>query len=179
MKAEFQHIKSRGFTIIELLIVIVIIAILAALVIVAYIGIQQRAGDSSRFAELKAWQKQFQLYAAQENGTFPIMPNGAYCLGVGFPNSDGSGLGNCRDLGWEASRHTVSPALNTELAKVGTLPNGPRKGPGKDGSLGPYVTYNTTQIILTNIFAGSCPAGTVAGYSYGDARMCTITLTKP
>ncbi len=41
-----KQTKSRGFTIVELLIVIVIIAILAAITIVAYNGIQNRANLS-------------------------------------------------------------------------------------------------------------------------------------
>ena len=36
------YTKSRGFTIVELLIVIVVIAILAAITVVAYNGIQNR-----------------------------------------------------------------------------------------------------------------------------------------
>lgn len=42
-----KQTKSRGFTIVELLIVIVVIAILAAITIVAYNGIQKRATATS------------------------------------------------------------------------------------------------------------------------------------
>ena len=42
-----QMKKDRGFTIVELLIVIVVIGILAAIVIVAYNGVQSRARDSN------------------------------------------------------------------------------------------------------------------------------------
>ena len=42
-----NNIKSRGFTIVELLIVIVVIAILAAISIVAYNGIQNRGKASA------------------------------------------------------------------------------------------------------------------------------------
>ena len=41
------HTNQKGFTIVELLIVIVVIAILAAISIVAYTGIQQRARESA------------------------------------------------------------------------------------------------------------------------------------
>lgn len=42
-----KQTKSSGFTIVELLIVIVVIAILAAITIVAYNGIQDRANTTA------------------------------------------------------------------------------------------------------------------------------------
>lgn len=44
--------KQEGFTIVELLIVIVVIAILAAISIVAFTGVQQRARDSERASDV-------------------------------------------------------------------------------------------------------------------------------
>ena len=54
----------RGFTIVELLIVIVVIAILAAVSVVAYGGVQQRARDSERRAELNSLKNVLHLYQA-------------------------------------------------------------------------------------------------------------------
>ena len=66
---------SEGFTIVELLIVIVVIAILAAISIVAYTGIQQRARDNTRISDLKSIQKIVELYKV-ENGTYPLSSGG-------------------------------------------------------------------------------------------------------
>ena len=46
------EMQPKGFTIVELLIVIVVIAILAAITIVAFTGIQQRARDSAAKSDL-------------------------------------------------------------------------------------------------------------------------------
>ena len=63
--------KQKGFTIVELLIVIVVIAILAAITIVAFNGVQQRARASAASASLASGKKKLELYKA-ENGTYPL-----------------------------------------------------------------------------------------------------------
>lgn len=70
---------TSGFTIVELLIVIVVIAILAAISIVAYNGIQERARFAAMRSDLSSLNKAIQLYYAQ-NGSYPITPNP--CNGV-------------------------------------------------------------------------------------------------
>jgi len=52
-----KQIKSKGFTIVELLIVIVVIAILAAITIVAYNGIQNRAKTTALASAAETVQK--------------------------------------------------------------------------------------------------------------------------
>jgi len=62
--------KSKGFTIVELLIVIVIIAILATLVIVTFTGIQAKARDSQRQTDINAVDSHLEAFYA-ENGYYP------------------------------------------------------------------------------------------------------------
>ena len=62
--------KAYGFTIVELLIVIVVIAILAAISIVAYRGIQDRANDSSARSAARQAATKLQV-AFAENDTYP------------------------------------------------------------------------------------------------------------
>ncbi len=63
--------RQVGFTIVELLIVIVIIGILAAIVIVAYNGITSQARESAVKSDLANARKKLTLYKV-DNGTFPI-----------------------------------------------------------------------------------------------------------
>ena len=77
-------IRSRGFTIVELLIVIVVIAILAAITIVAYTGIQERARVSGFTDAVRKVEKAFQLKAtADERSSYWREQD---LLGTGNPN---------------------------------------------------------------------------------------------
>lgn len=64
--------KQPGFTIVELLIVIVVIGILAAITIVAYSGIQTRARDSFRSNDMGQIKKAIELYYV-DNGFYPTV----------------------------------------------------------------------------------------------------------
>ncbi len=65
---------NRGFTIVELLIVIVVIGILAALVIVTYNGIQQKARDTERKTDINAIASHLEAFNAQ-SGRYPTLAN--------------------------------------------------------------------------------------------------------
>jgi|GEM_PF-1516965 len=63
--------RGLGFTIVELLIVVVVIGILAAIVIVAYNGITKQATDSAVRSDLAQVAKKLELFKA-EKGRYPI-----------------------------------------------------------------------------------------------------------
>lgn len=127
-----------GFTIVELLIVIVVIAILAAISVVAYTGIQNRASSTAILSEATQWKKLFQAYKAA-NGSYPSpVANGdpatsggpgssalsRYCLGTGFPNSH-CYVANSGTF-YSVAESTGSYLLS-QLSSIGAPPAGTRK----------------------------------------------------
>lgn len=94
-----KQTKKRGFTIVELLIVIVVIAILAAVTVVGYSGIQSQAKNTTFLAAMDAYEKAMRLYYAAY-GTFPStrLDSGVYeqtCLGEDFVATAGFSEGKC------------------------------------------------------------------------------------
>ena len=84
MWAKYKN--QTGFTIVELLIVIVVIAILAAITIVAYNGIQTRSNNTKTISAVQGYVKLLQQYNVDNND----YPNARSCLGTGYP------AGGCR-----------------------------------------------------------------------------------
>jgi len=108
--------KGRGFTIVELLIVIVVVAILAVISIVAYSGIQQRARDNVRKQDVATIAKALQLYAV-DNGA--LMHTGSGCGGYGngggwYGYEGGSGyttsISNCLINGKYINKEILDPS---------------------------------------------------------------------
>lgn len=62
---------QKGFTIIELLVVIIVIAILAAITIIVYPQIIQRANESAVKAELAQLSKKIELYKVENDDKYP------------------------------------------------------------------------------------------------------------
>lgn len=69
--------KQRGFTIVELIIVIVVIAILASLTVIAYRSVQRGAVLSKTIADLSAINDGVKIYQAKK-GSYPISPGSTW-----------------------------------------------------------------------------------------------------
>lgn len=95
--------KQKGFTIVELLIVIVVIAILAAISVVAYNGIQNRANDTAVQSDLSSIGKKI---ASEQiiNDTLPV--------------ASSTGLQN---LGLRVSKNSYSEGYNNGSGNYNAL----------------------------------------------------------
>ncbi|MBC7459380.1 prepilin-type N-terminal cleavage/methylation domain-containing protein [Candidatus Saccharibacteria bacterium] len=71
MKKHITITRKQGFTIVELLIVIVVIGILAAITIVTFNGVQNNAKFAREKADMNAINKVILLYYA-DNGFYPV-----------------------------------------------------------------------------------------------------------
>lgn len=136
-----MRINKSGFTIVELLIVIVVIAILAAISIVAYNGIQSRAENTKTANSLAAYAKVVTLYSADQ-GVYPTPATSYPCLGsVSYcGNMTDSGAG-CEGSG----RASPGPAFKTQLASYASnLPDPSTQSMNCGGKNYSGAWYNVT-----------------------------------
>jgi len=153
---------SKGFTIVELLIVIVVIAILAVITIVAYNGIQNYAKTSASKSAVSQASKKIMVYAATNSEQLPA-------------DLATAGLVNTADTTYQYTRNTnVSPNLycitttsngiSSHIATNGPVTDGPC--PGHTGTP-PAVAAS----------GGACPSGfiVIPGSSlYSTQAFCVM-----
>lgn len=186
----WAHSKTRGFTIVELLIVIVVIAILAAITVVAYNGIQQRTRNASRFTEASQVAKLLSAYKAA-NGAFPTIGSGAsaVCVGSGFPDFNNDSLLDCWDVRIYNATYHPDATFNNALQTMGRLSAGDRtvvEYPfDGNGFVGPvYITPGGPDSSGGKAYVrffqegGSCPGGSRNAWTGngGSPVACAIDL---
>lgn len=136
--------KTRsGFTIVELLIVIVVIAILAAISIVAYNGVQQRARDSQRVQDMQTITKALELYYI-DNGRFPT-GGGSTNINTWWTTSS--------DASWQNLASALVPKY------ISALPKDPNQS--TDDAMSGDFSYDYYGF---NSVANVCGAGDYQGY---------------
>lgn len=117
---------QKGFTIVELLIVIVVIGILAALVLNTFAGIQQRARDTERKTDVNSIATQLEAYYNLDGqGSYPALAevNGTTLKGLddgalSAPSQTGSSLVVGPTTSKDNYGYVTLPAACTTTAKT-------------------------------------------------------------
>ena len=179
--------RAHGFTIVELLIVVVVIAILAAITLVSYKGVNDRANAARATAAVNAYVKLLKIYK-QDNGTYPSSasaPTGEWCLGnpSDFPAEGVFAAGQCL---YNPGSYAVfaSQTFNDSLTSlVGPVSNtritnarlGSETWRGIRYNYDPALSYPAALEWVVN---GSvpCTPGTGSPGSWWGSTWCTLTL---
>jgi len=145
---------SRGFTIVELLIVIVVIAILAAISIVAYNGIQNRANDTAVQSDLSAIAKKLEIYKI-DNGGYPTSASNLNTLNLKVSSGPYAG-GTYRNLAYcnnTSAQYTLSATSKSDAHFFISSANG--------GAIKPYPSTWTASTAAQTVCDGA-----IIGYTY-------------
>lgn len=128
-----MNMKTKGFTIVELLIVIVVIAILASISIATYRGVQNRARNTAALTLAQSVDKAAQL-SFVDTGTYPSIAEMTSSTALGQLN---------------ASSFTVSAATPTTEKHVRYVQCG-------SPVIGAQITYRTFPTGTADIILGIC-----------------------
>ncbi len=155
-----MKLMQKGFTLVELLIVVIILAILAAIVIPQFSSATVDAQESALDSNLNALRSAIDLYRAQHSGKYPgaVAATGATCT-VG---SAGAGAIN------------TAAAVIDQLTKYSSITGTTCSGADPTTKLGPYLRKGvpadpiTQSAAIAVATAGTplAPAAATGGWSY-------------
>lgn len=136
--------NQKGFTIVELLIVIVVIAILAAISIVAYTGIQQRAKTSAGQSLASQVEKKAQAYYTV-NSRYP--DDYAGFAGVDVATLEGISSG-------QLLTSTITSSTHQEGKAVSYVPCG--TSGARTGATIAYWSFTGTPAAVSKVIGTGC-----------------------
>lgn len=152
--------STSGFTIVELLIVIVVIAILATISVVAYNGIQARAKFTQQVSEIDKVGKAIQLWSAENGKSLGDSGHGYDGRGVGWFYTGDSG-------------QYPPISVYEMLSQAGYLPNFSTTGVNSTIMLAPCTVYSSSRWVVLATFD---PAPPTSVEDQIDESGCTNSL---
>ena len=176
---------QSGFTIVELLIVIVIIGILAAITIVAYNGIQDRARVSSVNSALSQSAKKLKLFQVDNPDTYP-----AAAGANGIDNLAALGIVNSSDVSYQYSSSANTYCLTatngttsyqiSNISTTATVGGCAGHGQGGVAAVTNYAANPNAAGISTSAFgsAGSSPVAATSSIASDRSHIGTTSLKK-
>lgn len=139
--------RRAGFTIVELLIVVVVIAIVASLAIIGFGAIRNKAYDTSVQNDLSSIAKKIKMYHA----TYSVYPAGSAQLAEAGIKVNKSSFGSHYDNGsgtFNLLYCRMPAAAPTEFALVAYSRTGNAFQYSKDGTLGKYTGSKTGSVAM-------------------------------
>ena len=125
----FHRVSYQGFTLVELVVVVLIIGLLAAIAVPRFSKASQQASEAALKADLKMLRTAIDIYTAEHNGEWPAL------RGAGDGIGPYTGEAFKRHLTWStAENHEAVPApdamhyLGPYLERIPPLPVGSRAG---------------------------------------------------
>lgn len=173
---SMKRVIIRGFTLVEILIVVTVVGIIAGVGVVSYSGHAQRARNTARLDAANSYVNILDTMIAKDPTILQGSTLDRYCLGTWFKDisSPTDGKGDCYVIAvGDTDLVSVNSTKNTDMLKiVGTLPNSPPEPVvGADGKsrIGPFATFEPVSgsswgrlyvnYVLEKPAATTCPSG--------------------